>query len=61
MYDQGLGVPENVAEAVKVVSQGRRAGFPITLERLAAWLPMLKSRGIESVTVTALANKQALR
>ena len=35
--------------------------FPVTLERMAAWLPMLESRGIEIVPVTALADKQANR
>lgn len=35
--------------------------FPVTLERMAAWLPMLESRGIEIVPVTALADKQPNR
>ncbi|MDP7343880.1 MAG: divergent polysaccharide deacetylase family protein [Alphaproteobacteria bacterium] len=35
--------------------------FPVSLERIAAWLPMLKSRGIEVVPVSALADKQADR
>ena len=35
--------------------------FPVTLERMAAWLPMLESRGIEIVPVTALADKQLNR
>ena len=35
--------------------------FPVTLERMAAWLPMLEAHGIEIVPVTALADKQANR
>ena len=33
--------------------------FPITLQRMAAWLPMLKARGIEIGPVPALVDKQA--
>ena len=58
--DQSFAAAEGDARARGVALVVARP-FPITLERLAAWLPMLKSRGIESVTVTALANKQALR
>lgn len=35
--------------------------FPVTLARLAAWIPALEQRGIEVVPVSALADKQGDR
>ena len=35
--------------------------FPVTLERMAAWLPALEQRGISVAPITAVANRQADR
>jgi len=58
--DQSFAAAEGDARARGVALVVARP-FPVTLERMAAWLPMLESRGIEIVPVTALADKQANR
>ena len=58
--DQSFAEAEGTARARGVALVVARP-FPVTLERLAAWLPMLESRGIEIVPVTALADIQANR
>ena len=58
--DQSLAAAEGLARARGVALVVARP-FPVTLERMAEWLPMLKSRGIEIVPVTAIANKQGNR
>ena len=58
--DQSFAAAEGDARAHGVALVVARP-FPVTLERMAAWLPMLESRGIEIVPVTALADKQANR
>ncbi|MEE8173342.1 MAG: divergent polysaccharide deacetylase family protein [Alphaproteobacteria bacterium] len=58
--DQSFAAAEGEARARGVAVVVARP-FPVTLERMAAWLPMLDSRGIEIVPVTALADKQANR
>ncbi len=58
--DQSFAEAEGAARARGVALVVARP-FPVTLERLAAWLPMLESRGIEIVPVTALADTQANR
>jgi uncharacterized protein len=35
--------------------------LPVTLDRLVAWLPSLKAKGIALVPITAIADKQSLR
>ena len=58
--DQSFAAAEGEARARGVAVVVARP-FPVTLERMAAWLPMLESRGIEIVPVTALADKQVIR
>ena len=58
--DQSLAAAEGQARARGVALVVARP-FPVTLERMAEWLPMLESRGIEIVPVTAIANKQGKR
>lgn len=58
--DQSLAAAEGQARARGVALVVARP-FPVTLERMAQWLPMLKSRGIEIVPVTAIADKQGTR
>ena len=58
--DQSFAAAESEARARGVAVVVARP-FPVTLERMAAWLPMLESRGIEIVPVTALADKQVDR
>ena len=58
--DQSFAAAEGDARARGVAVVMARP-FSVTLERMAAWLPMLESRGIEIVPVTALADKQANR
>ncbi len=59
-------IDQSFAEA-EAVARGRGMAlvvarpFPVSIERLEAWLPMLISRGIEIVPVTALADLQANR
>ena len=66
-HEPTLGAIDQSFAAAEGDSRARGAAlvvarpFPITLERMAAWLPMLESRGIEIVPVTALADKQADR
>lgn len=35
--------------------------YPVTLDRLTAWLPSLKTKGIALMPITAIADKQSLR
>ena len=56
--DQSFAAAEGDARARGVAVVVARP-FPVTLERMAAWLPELESRGIEVVPITALADKQA--
>jgi len=58
--DQSFAAAEGDARARGVALVVARP-FPVTLERMAAWLPMLEAHGIEIVPVTALADKQANR
>ena len=58
--DQSLAAAEGKARARGVTLVVARP-FPVTLERMAEWLPMLESRGIEIVPITAIADKQASR
>jgi polysaccharide deacetylase 2 family uncharacterized protein YibQ len=58
--DQSFAEAEGTARARGVALVVARP-FPVTLERMAAWLPILASRGIEIVPVTALADTQANR
>ena len=58
--DQAFAAAEGTARGRGVALVVARP-FPVTLERLAAWLPVLESRGIEIVPVTALADTQANR
>jgi len=58
--DQSLAAAEGEARARGVALVVARP-FPVTLERMAEWLPMLESRGIEIVPITAIADKQANR
>ncbi|MBT3629391.1 MAG: divergent polysaccharide deacetylase family protein [Rhodospirillaceae bacterium] len=58
--DQSFAEAEGTARARGVALVVARP-FPVTLERLAAWLPMLESRGIEIIPVTALADIQVNR
>ena len=58
--DQSFAAAEGVARARGVAVVVARP-FPVTLERMAAWLPILEAHGIEIVPVTALADKQANR
>jgi hypothetical protein len=66
-HEPTLGAIDQSFAAAEGDSRARGAAlvvarpFPITLERMTAWLPMLESRGIEIVPVTALADKQANR
>ena len=55
------GRVERAIGAARGVAVVMARPFSVTLERMAAWLPMLESRGIEIVPVTALADKQANR
>jgi len=56
--DQSFAAAEDDSR-VRGISLVVARPFPITLKRMAAWLPMLKARGIEIVPVTALVDKQA--
>ena len=56
--DQSFSAAEDDSR-VRGISLVVARPFPITLKRMAAWLPMLKARGIEIVPVTALVDKQA--
>lgn len=58
--DQSLAAAEGEARARGVALVVARP-FPITLERMAEWLPKLESRGIEIVPVTAIANTKGYR
>lgn len=55
--DDGLSAVESEARRLGVaVGVGRP--FPVTLQRLAVWLPTLKSRGIALAPITAVADRQ---
>ena len=56
--DQSFAAAEDDSR-VRGISLVVARPFPVTLKRMAAWLPMLKARGIEIVPVTALVDKQA--
>ena len=58
--DQAFAELENTARKRGVVVAVARP-FPVTLERLAVWIPTLEQHGIAVVPVTAVANKQAVR
>lgn len=58
--DQSFAKAESVARGRGMALVVARP-FPVSIERLGAWLPMLISRGIEIVPVTALADLQAIR
>lgn len=58
--DQAFAELENTARKRGVVVAVARP-FPVTLERLAVWIPTLEQHGIAVVPVTATANKQAVR
>jgi hypothetical protein len=55
--DEGLAAVESDARR-RGVSLGVGRSFPVTLERLAAWLPTLKSRGIALAPVSAVVDRQ---
>ena len=56
--DQSFAAAEDDSR-VRGISLVVARPFPVTLKRMAEWLPMLKARGIEIVPVTALVDKQA--
>ena len=58
--DQSFAAAEGDARARGIALVVARP-FPVTLERMAEWLPVLESRGIEIVPITAVADKQANR
>lgn len=45
----------------RVISIARISAYPVSLERLSAWIKTLNEKGIDLVPVSALANKQLLR
>lgn len=55
-----------LAELEEIVKVNRFAvgvaqPYPVTLDRLSAWLPSLKAKGIALAPITAIADKQSLR
>ena len=58
--DQSFAAAEGQARARGVALVVARP-FPVTLERMAEWLPMLETRGIEIVPITAIADEQGTR
>ena len=58
--DQSLAAAEGQARARGVALVVARP-FPVTLERMAEWLPMLETRGIEIVPITAIVDEQGTR
>ncbi len=55
--DEGLAAVESVARR-QGVALGVGRPFPMTLDRLAVWLPTLKSRGIALAPVSAVVDRQ---
>jgi hypothetical protein len=55
--DQAIATVENTARAAGVAVAVARP-FPVTLERLATWLPLLIEHGIALAPVSAVANRQ---
>jgi polysaccharide deacetylase 2 family uncharacterized protein YibQ len=51
---------ENIAKTNRY-AVGLAQPYPVTLDRLAAWLPTLDSKGIALAPITAVADKQSLR
>ena len=58
--DHQLGEFEALARR-RIISIARISAYPVSLDRLSAWIKTLNEKGIELVPVSALANKQLLR
>lgn len=58
--DGRLAEMEEIAKANRF-AVGLAQALPVTLDRLTAWLPTLKAKGIALAPITAIADKQSLR
>ena len=58
--DQQLGELERVAQGYGAAVGIARA-YPLSIERLQAWIPTLRSKGIQIAPITAVVNRQPIR